>query len=459
MSGKENKEAHVSTIAQLGQEFGQHVIQLTSELLVKNSGVKSLSEMERGIRQMLLKLGQFLMGAWLALQGSPYPEERRACPHCGGEATYQFKREATLLTIMGQVTYRRAYYLCAQCHKGHYPLDDKLGLRPGEMSAEMESLTAMTGVQLPFGQSSQLFESLTLVSVSDHSVAKAAQAMGSEVQTLEEEWIAQSYDEKWLQEQERLAERPQRLYGALDAAKAHVRGEKEHPWRDVKVGAWFTTTVAPPQDPDEEWDIRATDISYYCDICEAQQFGKLLWATGCQHHAPWAQELVFLGDGAEWIWNLVQEHYPGALQIVDWFHASEYIAPVANAAFDDQDQRQAWIRQVRTDLWEGDLDAVLAAFASFAAHRQAGEAATKAVTYFTNNRHRMNYAKYRAQGYQIGSGTVESGCKQIVTQRLKVAGAIWDLGNCIKTAKARAALLSNQWSTLTARREHLALAA
>ena len=449
----------MSTIAQLGQEFGQHVIQLTSELLVKNSRVKSLSEMERGVRQMLLKLGQFLMGAWLALQESPYPEERRACPHCGEEATYQFRREATLLTIVGQVTYRRAYYLCEQCHKGHYPLDDKLGLRPGEMSAEMESLTAMTGVQLPFGQSSQLFESLTLVSVSDHSVAKAAQAMGSEVQAVEEEWIAQSYDEKWLQEQERLAERPQRLYGALDAAKVHIRGEKEHPWRDVKVRVWFTTTVAPPQDPDEEWDIQATDISYYCDICEAQQFGKLLWATGCQHHAPWARELVFLGDAAEWIWNLVQEHYPGALQIVDWFHASEYIAPVANAAFDDQDRRQAWIRQVRTDLWEGDLDAVLVAFASFAPHKQAGEAARKAVTYFTNNRHRMDYAKYRAEGYQIGSGTVESGCKQIVTQRLKVAGAIWDLENCIKTAKARAALLSNQWSTLAARREHLALAA
>ena len=185
----------------------------------------------------------------------------------------------------------------------------------------------------------------------------------------------------------------------------------------------------------------------------------MLWATGCQHHAPRARELVFLGDAAEWIWNLVQERYPGALQIVDWFHASEYIAPVANAAFDDQDRRQAWIRQVRTDLWEGDLDAVLVAFASFAAHKQAGEAARKAVTYFTNNRHRMNYAKYRAEGYQIGSGTVESGCKQIVTQRLKVAGAIWDLENCIKTAKARAALLSNQWSTLAARREHLALAA
>ncbi len=166
-----------------------------------------------------------------------------------------------------------------------------------------------------------------------------------------------------------------------------------------------------------------------------------------------------LGDGAEWIWNLVQEHYPEAVQIVDWFHATEYIAPVAKAVFNEQDQRQAWIKQVRTDLWDGDLNAVLDAFAEFTQHKKAGEAAQKAVTYFTNNRHRMNYPAYRAKGYQIGSGTVESGCKQIVTQRLKVVGAIWDRDNSIKTAKARAALLSDQWSVLAGRREHLPMAA
>jgi hypothetical protein len=219
----------MSSIAQLGQDFGHYVIQLTSELLNKIGQPTSPSEMERGIRQMLLKVGQFLMGAWLAMQESPYPEEARPCPHCGEQAMYQFQREAILLTLVGQASYRRAYYLCGQCHKGHYPLDDQLGLRPGEMSAELESLAAMTGVQLPFEQSSQLFEELTLVSVSDHSVAKATQAMGREVQAVEEEWVSQSRDEGWLQEQQRLAQRPQCLYGALDAAKATSEGRKTTP--------------------------------------------------------------------------------------------------------------------------------------------------------------------------------------------------------------------------------------
>jgi transposase len=95
----------------------------------------------------------------------------------------------------------------------------------------------------------------------------------------------------------------------------------------MKVGVWFTTTAEPPQDPDEEWDIQATDLSDYCDISPAQQFGQLLWATGCQRQAQLAQELVFRGDGAEWIWNLVQEHYPKAVHIVDWFHARNTSLP------------------------------------------------------------------------------------------------------------------------------------
>jgi hypothetical protein len=387
----------MDNIAKLGQEFGRYMIQLTSELFLHNDQPRSLSEMERNVRTMLLKVGQFLLSSWLALQETAYPTETNECPHCGGQADYQFQRAGTLLTILGQVEYKRAYYVCPGCQQGHYPLDQRLGLRPGQMSAELESLSGMTGAQLPFGQGSNLFEALTLISLSDQSLAKATQAMGEEVKALEQEWLAHSRDEAWLQEQKRLAERPQRLYGSLDAAKVHIRGEQEHPWRDLKVGTWFTTTVEPPQNPDDDWDIQATDVSYYCDIQEAQQFGHLLWATGCQRQAQLADELIFLGDGAEWIWNLVQDHYPEAVQIVDWFHAAEYIAPVANAAFTDKDKRQAWIKQVRTDLWDGKLEQVIEAFERFTEHHRAQEAASKAVTYFTNNRHRMDYPTYRAK--------------------------------------------------------------
>lgn len=444
-------------MGELGKEFGAYILKLTAEMMLSNPG--SLSEMEQDLRAKLQKMGQFLLKSWIMLQARDYPEEHRKCPHCSGEAIYKYKREATLLTIVGQVTYKRAYYVCPACRTGHYPLDIELGLRSGEISAELESLGGMVGAQLAFEQGSALFEALTLVPLSNHSIAKATQAIGGEVQAQEAEWQAQSQDIDWLQTQKREAEQPQRLYGAIDAAKIHIRGEQEPMWRDMKVGAWFTTSMEPPTSPHEDWEIRATDISYYCDIQPAEAFGHLIWATGCQRQAQLAQELVFLGDGADWIWNQVQTHYPKATQIVDWFHATQYIPPIANAAFSDEVQRQDWIRMVRTHLWEGQLDAVIAACEHFCDHPQAGQDAQTAITYFQNNRQRMDYAVYRTKGYQIGSGTIESGCKRIVAQRMKVPGAIWSLDGAIKTAKARAALLSGQWADMAARRIHLPLAA
>ncbi len=310
----------MSEMAKLGQEFGQHVQKVTQELLLGGTP-GSLSEMERRVRAALLRIGQFLLGAWLALQEGPYPALSLRC-RCGGTAEYQFKREGVLFTLLGLIHYKRAYYLCPACHEGTYPLDERLGLRPGELSAELESLVGMTGAQVSFDKGSDLFQRLTLVGISPQSMDKATQALGDEVMAVEKEWTAQSQDPAALDAQEREGPGPQRLYGALDATKVHThekRSEDDNGWRELKVGAWFETEAQPPQQPEDPWDVEAREISYFCDIVEAEKLGPLLWATGFQRRALKAQEIIFLGDGAEWIWNLVSKHFPQAIQIVDCF--------------------------------------------------------------------------------------------------------------------------------------------
>ena len=118
----------MKNISRLGQEFGQYLIQLTAELFLGKGEPRSLSEMERNIRAMLLKAGQFLLSSWLELHQSSTPTETVACPHCESQADYQFRRAGTLLSLVGPVEYKRADYLCANCQQGHYPLDQKLGL-------------------------------------------------------------------------------------------------------------------------------------------------------------------------------------------------------------------------------------------------------------------------------------------------------------------------------------------
>jgi DNA-directed RNA polymerase subunit RPC12/RpoP len=166
----------MNTFAKLSQEFGHYLVYLTSELFFYSEQPHSLSEMERKMRAMLLRVGQFLLGSWLAVQETSHLDETAACPYCGGQAIFKFKQDDILLTTLGQVGYSRSYFVCPDCQQGHYPLDQKLGLRPGRMSAELESLAGMTGAQPPLEQGSKLFEALILISMSDRCLAEASRA-------------------------------------------------------------------------------------------------------------------------------------------------------------------------------------------------------------------------------------------------------------------------------------------
>ena len=114
-----------------------------------------------------------------------------------------------------------------------------------------------------------------------------------------------------------------------------------------------------------------------------------------------------------------------------------------------------------TKLWQSEIEEVIATCQELQDHPEAGEAAKKAVTYYQNNKHRMDYAHYRDEGYLIGSGTVESGCKQIATMRLKRSGARWTEEGAVTTAKARATWLSSEeeWDAATCDPPALPLAA
>lgn len=427
---------------------------LSKELIETDAQPTSVSEMEQKIRHFMLWVGGILLLKW---EEGRYPPKNNPCPHCGGQADYQRQREGTLPTLFGTLKYRRAYYTCETCHQGHYPLDKRLGLRPNQMSSELERLAGLVGVQTAFGKGGELLEELTLIRLSDHSLNKSAQAYGHEVTQVEEEWQVAAADQSIQLKRKRDARPVLRLYGAMDGALMHIRGDADNLWRELKIGAWFQAKGQPPKTPDGKWRIQAENITYYADVCEAQTFGELVWASGLQRNADQAVELIFIGDGAAWIWRLVERYFPDAIQIVDWFHACEYLVDVARIAFPEAKKRQDWLTTQRTALWNGELDTVIdACQAQVRPERDPNDdPAQKAVTYFTNNRSRMDYPTYRNNGYQIGSGTIESAAKQIVSQRMKVTGAIWNLDSARLVAKARAAFLSGQWVDLAARRTHL----
>jgi hypothetical protein len=457
---------------ELIQAMAQQVVTLVQATLRQRPeahATTNLAWIETGLRETLRQIGAEALRQWLSAAPRT-PEIERPCP-CGGTLRYQRSRAATLLSVFGRVTYKRAYYAGCPCGHGCAPVDEQYGLQPGQVSAGLSELLTLAGVELAFEHSQRWLKGFLLFDVSENTIRHETQGLGQVHTAHETQWRAQSHDPTWLQAHLRSPEpTPARLYGSLDAAK--VRIEPRDPaakhadhetWRDLKVGCWYEAEPVPPRQQStrqravterDQLCQRATHIHYYCDLTDAQAFGELLWATGCAAQADRAGELVFVCDGAAWIWNLITTHYPLAVQIVDWYHAADRLQRVAHAAFSQGEPRERWLDRTTTDLWEGRVAEVIHACADLAKHCAE---AHDAETYFMNNRTRMRYDHYRQAGYLIGSGTVESSCKQIVTQRLKCSGAQWLVPGAVDTAKARAAWLSGDWTPVCTRWSDLPL--
>ena len=159
---------------------------------------------------------------------------------------------------------------------------------------------------------------------------------------------------------------------------------------------------------------------------------------------------VVLGDGALWIWNIADEHFRGAIRIVDLYHAKEHLWDVAKSIYGaGSDLGAQWAKRRRDELDDGAIDAILVALR---VHAQTNDEARKCVDYVTRNRHRMAYPKFRAQGLCVGSGVVEAGCKTAIAVRCKRAGMHWTVAGADAIIALRCCMLSGRFDGFWERR-------
>lgn len=383
----------------------------------------SVSAMESAVREMTSVLGQAVPGEWLTQQDAKYPADTIGCP-CGEEAHYERRREAMTITLQGRVSYRRAYYRCG-CGRGCCPLDERLGIQPGQMSEQLVKVAARFGISEAYERSAEGLAVATGLALSPNSVRRACLAVGTQVVERETELLARSRNLSEQLRQRREGPQPKRLYASIDGFYAPF----EDGYHEVKMGALWEGNDAN----------RATHLQYYLEPEGLEAFSDLVWARG----ATQAEQLVFSADGAVWIWRIVAKFFPQAIHIVDWYHASSYLVKVAHAAFGEgTDQAKRWLDQFRSALYDGHLATVMAACRALTG--LAPKAVAEARHYFAINRTRLRYGKFRAMGLQIGSGSMQSGCKQLGLARLTIAGARWSDPGARLLGKARAAFLSHE---------------
>jgi hypothetical protein len=431
-----------------------------------------IGDIEIAMRESLLKIGNSALQCFLENADGEVEAEIECA--CGGKLIYQRRRKATIWSVFDKVVYKRAYYAGCPCGDGCAPVDKRYGIEAGKVTAGLAHLIALSGIKEAFDAGRKWLREYLLFEVSENTVRAETQKMGELQRQADADLVKATQSESGLQKREH-SQQPavDILYGSIDAAKVRIEPRTEHEkavenretWRDLKAGCWYEAETVPDcQRSVRQKDkaqregvvLRAKNQQYFCDIDKAEQFGKLLWAMGCAVDADRAHILVFICDGAVWIWNLIAYYFPNAIQIVDWYHALDRLKRIAEEVFCNLEERRAWLEKVTEELWQGNIEAVIEACQPLA---KKSNFAKQSLSYYANNIERMRYAQFRASGFMIGSGIIESACKQIVSQRLKLPGAQWSLEGAILTAKARAAWLSGNWQKLVSARSLLPLAA
>ena len=405
---------------------------------------RTLGQIEQLLVRTSKDLGAALLAGLCHLTVPTYPAASLPCA-CGATALYQRLRPATVKTVLDTITFSRPYYLCPSCHHGFSPLDQQLQFCAGSRSAALDELLALLGAtQDSFVQAAQVLHRLTLVHVCANSVRDATEQLGAVLLAQPPQPLTEPSSAPECPSSTR---RPTQLYISMDGVLVHLH---QRGWSEIKVGCCYQTRSCLDRSRPEQLDIRAHSASYVSALEQAQSFGWRLWQEALRRGALTADELVLLGDGAHWIWALGQAHFARATQILDWYHASEYVWNAASAIWGEASaERCDWAQAQLDKLWESKVAEVLVELERW---RERGGAVLAALSYYTEHQSRMDYASYRARGLQIGSGSVESACKQLVTARLKQAGMIWNAEGAEAVGMVRAWLKSERWEEAMALR-------
>ena len=213
--------------------------------------------------------------------------------------------------------------------------------------------------------------------------------------------------------------------------------------REVKSGCVFTQTGVD----EKGYPIRDEMSTSYAGAIEtAEEFSSRIYAESIRRGSNRAEKVCIIGDGAAWIWNIADEQFYGATQIIDLYHAREHYWNVAKTAFDNDKKRKQWSDKRRKDLDQGKVEEVINAIKKLRVSKEEEKEVLKSeIGYFEKNKDRMRYSEFRKQGLFVGSGVVEAGCRTLIGQRLKLSGMHWTVKGANNIIALRCCFFSNRW--------------
>jgi hypothetical protein len=392
-----------------------------------------LEAWETALRAAVLSCGAKILVGLLEGIGSGRRPGRVVC-RCGTAMESQGLKEKELLTILGPVPYLRSMFQCPVCQATRYPGDEALDVVETTRSPGLRRMMARAGSQSTFKEGQEDLKVYAGIEVSAKDVERVAEGIGQQMEV----WASRER-EAMLEQNESV--RPEKtiptFYIGYDGTgvpmtEAERRGRKgkqadgSAKTREAKLGCVFTQTAVDAKG----FAVRDPDSTSFVGAIEsAEDFGWRIFGEAMRRGLPQAQRGIVLGDGAEWVKNLAQMHFPEATFIIDLYHARQHVSELCKVLFAG-DEKKIGPQRIRwwTDLDEGKVEKIIRqARQQLPEDAQARKKGEAEIHYLEKNKMHMRYAEFRSQGLFVGSGVVEAGCKTLIGQRLKQSGMEWSV--------------------------------
>jgi hypothetical protein len=383
------------------------------------------------------------------------------CPHCGHSAGYHQDRERTLVGLFGTIRYQRGYYYCRRCGQGLCPFDQQAGISCRGLTPAVEQLATLAGaVGDSFEKGAELLQEMAGVRLSESTVQRTTEDVGQRIEEHLKEGRLFGQPTQWDWHPD--AKGRSVAYFSIDATGTRQQGKNagQAEGRMAYVAAVYNpqpvTWLCPPGQAPPPLQAR-----YLSGLYALDEMGPLLRRQAAHVGMEQAEVWVGLTDGGSGLEEFAQMNFnrPDLVVILDFYHAASYLEELARALHaSDEEQAIEQAKRWCSLLKEEGGATTLAVLRNWQwPQRQSGalrDQRGKVDRYFENNLHRMEYPEYQAEGWQIGSGVVESACKTVVGQRLKGAGMRWGEAGAHALCHVRALYRSEkgQWQAFWQRR-------
>ena len=314
----------------------------------------------------------------------------------------------------------------------------------------LKEIVWVSGVVGSYEKAEAVLQRVGHLSVSDSNVWRRVQGWGEKFKEVEDTRRERANALPGLNDRYRgVSETDERMGVSMDGGMVHICDEG---WKELKVGCVFELEVRPTWDKEtKEWVelAHAVDNSYVAHLGGPELFGQMVWAEARARGWEQAMDTQVVGDGAPWIWNLAGEHFYDSRQVVDWYHATEHLGVAAKLLHgEDSAAAKRWYRRAETTLYQGHAERIALELSEVAENQS--EVADDLLTqagYFNKNKRRMQYLEMREDEYVIGSGMVESGCKQF-KGRFCGPGMRWSRAGIERLIPIRGAIMGDRFDTM-----------